>query len=155
MWRLLEAKNTQKGMKELIYWIKCLIRVVQQPQKPLSGSNQIWATTSDFCQQIFSTYLLMHIFFDWNCVYMSKKSHQKWGTFLPKFFFAQIFSTNLRSECSALLLMLTTHQMIPQNNNLEFNFLIKAWLENLGRKVAMCVLIAKSSNDRVEIKQYW
>ena len=39
-----EAKN---GMKELIYWKKYLIKVSQQPQKPLSGSNQIWATTSD------------------------------------------------------------------------------------------------------------
>ena len=38
-----EAKN---GMKELMYWKKCLIKVFQQPQKPLIGSNQIWATTS-------------------------------------------------------------------------------------------------------------
>jgi hypothetical protein len=38
-----EAKN---GMKELIYWKKFLMKVAQQPQKPLSGSNQIWATTS-------------------------------------------------------------------------------------------------------------
>ena len=35
--RPLEAK---KGMKELIYGKKCLIKVAQQPQKPLSG----WAT---------------------------------------------------------------------------------------------------------------
>ena len=39
-----EAKN---GMKESIYWKKLLIKVVQQPQKPPDGSNQIWATTSD------------------------------------------------------------------------------------------------------------
>ena len=39
-----EAKN---GMKESIYWKKFLMKVAQQPQKPLSGSNQIWATTSD------------------------------------------------------------------------------------------------------------
>ena len=32
----LEAK---KGMKELIYWKKYLIKVSQQPQKPLSWSN--------------------------------------------------------------------------------------------------------------------
>ena len=38
-----EAKN---GMKELIYWKKYLIKVSQQPHKPLGGSNQIWATTS-------------------------------------------------------------------------------------------------------------
>ena len=38
-----EAKNI---MKELIYWKKYLMKVSQQPQKPLSGSNQIWATTS-------------------------------------------------------------------------------------------------------------
>ena len=35
---LFEAK---KGTKELIYLKKCLIKVTQQPQKPLSGSNQI------------------------------------------------------------------------------------------------------------------
>jgi hypothetical protein len=34
----LEAK---KGMEELIYQKKYLIKVSQQPQKPLSGSNQI------------------------------------------------------------------------------------------------------------------
>ena len=34
----LEAKN---GMKESIYWKKFLIKVAQQPQKPLDGSNQI------------------------------------------------------------------------------------------------------------------
>ena len=39
-----EAKN---GKKELIYWKKYLIKVSQQPQKPLSGYNQIWAMTSD------------------------------------------------------------------------------------------------------------
>ena len=38
-----EVKN---GMKESIYWNKCLMKVAHQPQKPLSGSNQIWATTS-------------------------------------------------------------------------------------------------------------
>ena len=38
-----EAKN---GMKELIYWKKCLMKVAQQPQNPPDGSNQIWATTS-------------------------------------------------------------------------------------------------------------
>ena len=40
----LEAKN---DMKELIYWKLYLIKVSQQPQKSLSGSNQIWAKTSD------------------------------------------------------------------------------------------------------------
>ena len=39
-----EAKN---GTKELIYENKYLTKVSQQPQKPLSGSNQIWARTSD------------------------------------------------------------------------------------------------------------
>ena len=39
-----EAKN---GMKESIYGKKCLMKVSHQPQKPPSGSNQIWATTSD------------------------------------------------------------------------------------------------------------
>ena len=39
--------EAKKGMKELIYQKKYLIKVSQQPQKPLSGSNQIWATTSD------------------------------------------------------------------------------------------------------------
>ena len=39
-----DAKN---DMKELIYWKKYLIKVSQQPQKPSSESNQIWATTSD------------------------------------------------------------------------------------------------------------
>ena len=33
-----EAKN---GMKESIYWKKFLIKVAQQPQKTLDGSNQI------------------------------------------------------------------------------------------------------------------
>ena len=33
-------------MKESIYGKKCLMKVSQQPQKPLGGSNQIWATTS-------------------------------------------------------------------------------------------------------------
>ncbi len=40
---LSEAK---KGMKELIYWKKYLMKVSQQPQKFLSGSNHIWAMTS-------------------------------------------------------------------------------------------------------------
>ena len=40
---LSEAKN---GMNESIYWKKFLIKVAQQPQKPLDGSNQIWAMTS-------------------------------------------------------------------------------------------------------------
>ena len=35
-----EAKN---GIKELIYWKKDLIKVSQQPHKPLGGSKQIWA----------------------------------------------------------------------------------------------------------------
>ena len=39
--------EAKKGMKELIYQKKYLIKVSQQPQKPFSGSNQIWATTSD------------------------------------------------------------------------------------------------------------
>ena len=34
----LEAKN---GMKELMYRKKYLLKVSQQPQKPLKGSNQI------------------------------------------------------------------------------------------------------------------
>ena len=38
--------EAKKGMKDLISWKKCLIKVAQQPQKPLSGSNQIWATIS-------------------------------------------------------------------------------------------------------------
>ena len=33
-------------MKESIYGKKCLMKNAQQPQKPFSGSNQIWATTS-------------------------------------------------------------------------------------------------------------
>ena len=33
-------------MRELIYWKKSLIEVSQQPQKPLSRSNQILAMTS-------------------------------------------------------------------------------------------------------------
>ena len=50
-WRLLEAKNTPSSeakniMKELIYWKKYIIKVSQQPQKPFSRSNHIWATTS-------------------------------------------------------------------------------------------------------------
>ena len=39
-----EAKN---GMKKLIYWKEYLIKVFQQPLKPLNGSNQIWPMTSD------------------------------------------------------------------------------------------------------------
>ena len=38
-----EAEN---GMKESIYWKKCLMKVVLQPQKTPDGSNQIWAMTS-------------------------------------------------------------------------------------------------------------
>ena len=34
-------------MKELIYKKKYLTEVSQQPIKPLKGSNEIWATTSD------------------------------------------------------------------------------------------------------------
>jgi hypothetical protein len=37
-----EAEN---DMKESIYRKKFFIKVAKQPQKPLSGSNQIWATT--------------------------------------------------------------------------------------------------------------
>ena len=33
--------EVKKGMKELIYQKKYLIKVSQQPQKPISGSNQI------------------------------------------------------------------------------------------------------------------
>ena len=40
----LEAK---KSIKELIYQKKYLIKVSEQPPKPLSSSNQIWAKTSD------------------------------------------------------------------------------------------------------------
>ena len=50
---LMEATRGQKhpsevenGMKESIYLKKCFMKVAQQPQKPLDGSNQIWATTS-------------------------------------------------------------------------------------------------------------
>ena len=50
----MEAARGQKhpseakiGMKESIYGKKCLMKVSQQPQKPPSGSNLIWATTSD------------------------------------------------------------------------------------------------------------
>ena len=50
---LMEAVRGQKhpsevenGMKESIYWKKCLMKVAQQPLKPPDGSNQIWATTS-------------------------------------------------------------------------------------------------------------
>ena len=39
--------EAKKGMKELIYQKKYLIKVSQQPKESLSGSNQIWATTSD------------------------------------------------------------------------------------------------------------
>ena len=42
--RLFQAKN---GIKEMIYWKKYLIEGSQHPLKPFSGSNQIWATTSD------------------------------------------------------------------------------------------------------------
>ena len=38
---------TFEVIEELIYWKKYLVKVSQQPQKPLSGSNQIWATTSE------------------------------------------------------------------------------------------------------------
>jgi hypothetical protein len=37
---LLEAKNTQKSIKELNEWKFFLIKVVKQPQKPLRGSSQ-------------------------------------------------------------------------------------------------------------------
>jgi hypothetical protein len=40
---LSEAKN---GMMESIYWKKILTKIAKQPQKPLGGSNQIWAMTS-------------------------------------------------------------------------------------------------------------
>ena len=39
--------EAKKGIKELIYKKKYLIKVSQQPQKPHSKSNQIGATTSD------------------------------------------------------------------------------------------------------------
>ena len=39
--------EAKKGMKEMIYWKEYWIKVSQQPQKPFSGSNQIWAATSD------------------------------------------------------------------------------------------------------------
>ena len=39
--------DAKKGMEELINWKKKLVKVSQQPQKPLSGSNQIWTMTSD------------------------------------------------------------------------------------------------------------
>ena len=37
------SSKAKKGMKELIYWKKYLLRVSLQPQKPLNGSDQIWA----------------------------------------------------------------------------------------------------------------
>ena len=40
------TSEAKKGMKELIYGKKYLIKVFQQPQKPLSRSNPSWATTS-------------------------------------------------------------------------------------------------------------
>ena len=39
--------EAKKGMEELIYQKKYLLKVSQQPQKPLNGSNQIWGSTSD------------------------------------------------------------------------------------------------------------
>ena len=39
--------DAENGMKESIYWKKCLMKVAQQPQKLLNESNQIWDTTSD------------------------------------------------------------------------------------------------------------
>ena len=47
-----EANN---DMKELICGKKCLMKVFQPPQKSLSGSNQIWATTSDKKRYITAT----------------------------------------------------------------------------------------------------
>ena len=38
--------DAENGMKESIYWKKFLVKVAQQPQKPLDGSNQIWVMTS-------------------------------------------------------------------------------------------------------------
>ena len=58
-----DAKN---GMKESIYWKKFLIKVAQQPQKPLDGSNQIWAMTSvkkDRSQQPSRSLLERHLEF--------------------------------------------------------------------------------------------
>ena len=49
-WSLLEAKNTplRPKMAWRSWYIekKYIIKVAQLPQKPLGGSNQIWATTS-------------------------------------------------------------------------------------------------------------
>ena len=45
--------EAKKGMKELIYWKKYLIKVSQQPQKHLIWSNQIWDTTSGLKIMIF------------------------------------------------------------------------------------------------------
>ena len=38
--------KAKKSRKELSYWKNCIIKVAQQPHKPIGGSNQIWATTS-------------------------------------------------------------------------------------------------------------
>ena len=47
-WRLLETKDTPRRPKMAwrIYWKKYLTKISQQPQKPPSGTNQIWAMTS-------------------------------------------------------------------------------------------------------------
>ena len=38
--------ETENAIKESIYWKKILVQIAQQPQKPLDGSNKIWAMTS-------------------------------------------------------------------------------------------------------------
>ena len=45
--------DAENGMKESIYRKKFLMKVAQQPQKHLSGSNQIWATNSGLKVMIF------------------------------------------------------------------------------------------------------
>jgi hypothetical protein len=36
-----QSSDAENGLKESIYCKKFLMKVAQQPQKPLSGSNQI------------------------------------------------------------------------------------------------------------------
>ena len=44
---VLEAVRGKKAWRSGIFWKKFLIRIVQQPQKPLSAYDQIWPMTSD------------------------------------------------------------------------------------------------------------
>ena len=49
-------------MKECFLWKTFLIKVVQQPQKSLRGSNQIWTTTSDKKGYIAATSIYIYEF---------------------------------------------------------------------------------------------